>query len=57
MDKFTPDEMLEIIVALDNESMNSKNDRERFEMIRHLKWKVFGAMVEIQKTEAAKEAA
>lgn len=57
MDKFTPDEMLEIIVALDNESMNSKNDRERFEMIRHLKWKVFGAMVEIQKAEAAKEAA
>ena len=57
MENLTSGDLLEIIVALDNESMNSKSDNERFNMLRDLKWKVFANMVKVEKEEMAKEAA
>lgn len=53
----TADELLEIIVALDNESYHEHElgHNERADRVRSLKWKVFALMVEVQK--AKKESA
>lgn len=51
----TADELLDIIVALDNETVRCRgtNDQQWSEKLPNLKWKVFALMVKAQKEAAA----
>lgn len=53
MDSLTRDEMLNIIIALDNEAASNDNPKEA-EAFRKLKWKVFALYAEQEKDLTSK---
>lgn len=54
MESLTRDEVLNIIVALDNESYHEweNNHQEQSNRLRDLKWKMFKILTEMEKSNA-----
>ena len=53
MDRFHPDDILDMIVALDNEAYNNhiKGDNKQADKYRALKWKLFRLYTEMTKRD------